>query len=95
MNVGLRRRLALVPTEPAPPVFECAQAQKNLRAKYWKASRTTDAEWPPAQPRVLSGAAPKESDSQIVFHGSSKFVLQLSCEGRQNRVDLIALGREA
>src|SRR6266540_5376572 len=38
-NVALHHRLVLVPTEPVLPVFGCARALKNLRAKYWKASR--------------------------------------------------------
>src|SRR5438477_2751539 len=37
-NAGDRYRLLLVPTEPVPLSFECAQAWKNVRAKVRNAS---------------------------------------------------------
>src|SRR5207237_10497510 len=69
-NAALRHRLALVPTEPVPPAFECARAEKNLRVKYWKASRTTDAEWPPAQFRNAFDAATTKSKSTLSYRHS-------------------------
>src|SRR5437773_2496419 len=37
-NADYRHRLVLVPREPVPPAFECAQARKNVRAKVRNAS---------------------------------------------------------